>query len=129
MLAESDNSDLGIYGDVDAERRSTADDGIELHRTHVVFDDFVTDRKPEPGALADFLRGKERLENSCSIGLADAEPRVMNLDANTVGFIFVECPDRKITAIRHAVDRVVGEVQDDLRDLVFIDPDRREIAV
>src|SRR5687767_1686654 len=53
----------------DTEGRPPALFALDLDRAPALADDAVRGREPEPGALADLLRGEERLE--------DAQPRLL----------------------------------------------------
>src|SRR5262245_26667142 len=105
---------------MDAESGAFSDRGIEVDGAKMVFDDLITDRKPEARTFADFLRRKERLEYPCSIGFLDATTGIMHGDTDTVGCFVIAGGYVEVAAGGHAIGSIVRKIENHLRNFVLI---------
>src|SRR5215467_11729435 len=129
MRAESAN---GAYlfrmsRQVYAERRSFPERSIELDRAEMLFHDLVADRKPESCAFAYFFRREERFEDASAVRFVDAGAGIAHRNADPVQAFVVLRGNGELASRGHAVGRIVRQIENDLRDLVFIDAGPRHL--
>src|SRR5215204_963056 len=115
-----------IDGEDDVEGRAHALLACRLDSPAVVANDVLRDPEPEPRALG--ARREERLEDAREVGLADAAPRVADLDGDgRLERLLVDGGEhRHAPALLHRLLRVQEQVEEDLTELVGARPHLRE---
>src|SRR5262249_43101730 len=77
-------------------------------------------RKTKTGAFADLFRGEKRLENPSAIRFFDPAAGITNADAYPVVRWVVACRHIEVATRGHTVCSIVCEIQNDLRDFIFV---------
>ena len=94
----------------------------------MVFDYLVADRKTKTRTLTDFLGGEERLEDTRAICLFNSAAGVVDRNRDPIRCFIVLGGDIDLAAGRHTVGGVGRQIQNHLRNFVFVDmltPGRR----
>ena len=124
---------LVAAGQVDLERRSVPRLAVDPDRASALLDDAVRGREAQPGSLAAFLGGEERLEEPGLEGRVHADAGVRDREHDVgpgmdrgvaAGELLVERHvaglEREAPSARHGVARVDDEVDDRLLDLAGV---------
>ena len=114
---------------LDVERRAAIRPRLETDAAAVLLHDRVGDRQAEPGALADFLRREERVEDLRLQIVGDSGAVVVDLehDGFPIGVV-PRADDEDAAAVRrqHRLLGVDHQVQQHLLDLVAVGEHRGE---
>ncbi len=97
---------------------------IYFDGTAVLGDDLVDHREAEAGAAV--LSGKEGVEDTVEVMGGDAIAFVLHLDEDAIAG--PKGAEQHLPPSRHGLDGVDGEVEDDLRELLFIAEQTRQAA-
>src|SRR3712207_5290603 len=118
-----------VHGEDDVEGRALALLARRLDPAAVVADDVLRDPQAEPRPLRP--RREEGLEDAREVGLADAAPRVADLDGDgrLQGLLVDGGAHGDAPALLHRLLRVEEEVEEDLLELVGARADLRELRV
>ncbi len=123
------NAALPHRFEADVEDGPPAGDRLHPDPPTVTPDDALADGESQ--ADPPLLRGEERDEDLLERLAADPLSRVPDGDAHRVAGIAFDPggPDRQRAALRHRLDGVDGNVQDDLMDLLLVHRDERQMGM
>src|SRR5205085_7505461 len=120
-------SDLFVHrGQTDCEGRPAPDGRIHRYTPAVLRHNTITDRKAETCPAPNLFCGEERIENLGEVFLRDADARIAYLQRDAATLIVRAQTER--AALRHRINRVLGEDDDDLLQLARVACDERDVV-
>lgn len=124
---------FGPFGEIEAQCGSASECAIEFDIASGLFDKAVDHAESESTAFSDFFGGKERVKgaflyfgcHACAIVLDGDADVVAGLElcgrSGMFGAMAIGCGDEEVSAVRHGVSCVEGEVEQSGFELCAVD--------